>query len=53
MTNKIEARVGFDLIKNDQIEFFKAMKEHALNYEEKRYSMAINLESWRTLLNSK
>ena len=53
MKNKIESRSDFETIRNDPISLLKAIKEHALNYQENRYSMAIVLDSMRTLMNTK
>jgi hypothetical protein len=53
MKNKIEARADFDSIKNDPMRLLKAIKEHALNYLENGYFMAIILDNLRTLLNTK
>jgi hypothetical protein len=53
MKNKIESRADFDKIKNDPINLLKAIKEHALNYQENRYSMSIILDAMRTLMSTK
>jgi hypothetical protein len=53
MKNKIVSRSDFDTFRNDPISLLKAIKEHALNYQENRYSMAIVLDSMRTLMNTK
>ncbi|KAI2512472.1 hypothetical protein MHU86_203 [Fragilaria crotonensis] len=53
MKNKIEARSDYDKIKNNPILLLKAIKEHALNYQENRYSMSIVLDALRTLLSTK
>jgi hypothetical protein len=53
MKNKIEARSNFKGIKNNPIKLLKAIKEHALNYQENRYSMSIILDLFRALLGSK
>ncbi|KAI2506113.1 Reverse transcriptase (RNA-dependent DNA polymerase) [Fragilaria crotonensis] len=53
MKNKIEARSDYDKIKNNPILLLKAIKEHALNYQENRYSMSIVLDALRTLLGTK
>lgn len=53
MKNKIEARSDYDTIKNNPIKLLKAIKEHALNYQENRYSMSIILDAMRTLMNTK
>ena len=45
MKNKIESRTDFATIQDDPILLLKAIKEHALNYQEHRYSMAIIFES--------
>lgn len=53
MKNKIEARSDYGDIKNDPIRLLKAIKEHALNYQENRYSMSIILDAMRTLISTK
>ena len=54
MKNKIEARSDYESkIENDPIQLLKAIKEHALNYQESRYSMSIILDALRTLLGAK
>ncbi|KAI2502242.1 hypothetical protein MHU86_12214 [Fragilaria crotonensis] len=53
MKNKIEARSDYELIRNDPIKLLKAIKEHALNYQESRYSMSIVLDAMRTLMGTK
>ena len=53
MKNKLESRSDYDKIKNDPILLLKAIKEHALNYQENRYSMSIVLDTLRTLLVTK
>ncbi len=53
MKNKIESRSDYDKIKNDPILLVKAIKEHALNYQENRYSMSIILDAIRTLMGTK
>ena len=51
--NKIENRRDFKSIENNPIKLLKAIKEHALNYQEHRYSMSIVLDAVRTLLSTK
>jgi hypothetical protein len=41
MKHKLESRVDFDTLENDPIELLKAIKQHALNYQEHRYDMSI------------
>ena len=53
MKNKIKARSDFESIKNNPIFLLRAIKEHALNYQENRYSMSIVLDALRTLLSTK
>ena len=53
MKNKVEARSDYNIIKNDPILLLKAIKEHALNYQENRYSMAIILDAMRAVLGTK
>ncbi|MGL6008756.1 MAG: hypothetical protein ACRC1D_04795, partial [Culicoidibacterales bacterium] len=53
MKNKIESRADYVNIKNDPVTLLKAIKEHALNYQENRYTMSIILDAMRTLMNTK
>ena len=54
MQNKIQTRTDFETnIENDPIELLKAVKEHALNYQEHRYAMSIVLDSFRTMMSIK
>jgi hypothetical protein len=53
MKNKIKSRSDYRKIKNNPIELRKAIKEHALNYQENRYSMSIILDAMRTLMATK
>ena len=54
MKNKIKARSDCDShIENNPIKLLKAIKEHALNYQESRDAMSIILDAMRTLLSSK
>ena len=54
MKNKIEARSDYsDKIKGNPIELLKAIKEHALNYQEHRYSMEIIFDSIQLMINLK
>jgi hypothetical protein len=54
MQQKIEVRSDFQAkVKSDPIELLKAIKQHALNYQEHRYEMSIILDALRTLLNLK
>ncbi len=54
MENKIKARSEFESkIENNPIQLLKAIKEHALNYQEHRYDMSILLDSIKTLLGTK
>ena len=44
MQAKIEARTDYESdVYNDPLKLIQAIKEHALNYEESRYEMAIIL----------
>ncbi len=52
MKNKIKPRSDYDKIKNNLIEQLKAIKEHALNYQEKRYAMSIILDAMRMIMNN-
>ena len=53
MKNKIEARSDYNRIKNNPITLLMAIKEHALNFQENRYSMSIILDAMKTLLFTK
>ncbi len=53
MQNKIEARSDYNELKDDPIKLLKAIKQHALNYQEHRYEMSIILDALRLLVNLK
>jgi hypothetical protein len=54
MQNEIEARTDYESsIKNNPIELLKAIKQHALNYQEYRYEMSIIADALRTMINLK
>jgi hypothetical protein len=54
MQGKIESRSEFEkLIKDNPIELKKAIKEHALNFQEHRYEMSVLLDSLRSVINLK
>jgi len=54
MKDKIEDRKNFSSeIENDPVELLKAIKEHAQNYQENRYPMAIIYDSLRALMHCK
>ena len=54
MKNKIEARSDFkSKIVNNPFELIKAIKEHSLNFQEKRYNMSVILDAMRTLINTR
>jgi len=53
MQSKLEARKDYSTIKGNPIELLKAIKQHALNYQEYRYEMAIILDALTTCLNLK
>ena len=53
MRNKVEARTDFQKIENDPIRLLKAIKEHALNYQENRYEFGIISDAMRTFLGTK
>ena len=51
MQNKVEARKDFTTaIKGDPIELLKAMKQHALNFQDTRYPMSIIYDSIKAVL---
>jgi len=52
MQNKIEARSDYEsTIKGEPIELLKAIKQHALNYQEHRYAMSIVHDAMKQFLN--
>jgi hypothetical protein len=54
MQQKIEARADYaNTIKGNPIELLRAIKQHALNYQEHRYPMSIILDAMKNLLNCK
>ena len=54
MQNRIMARSDFESrIYNDPIELLKAIKEHALNYQETRYDMSIISDAFRSVFYTK
>ena len=54
MQSKIEARSDFSTtVKSNPIELLKAIKQHALNYQEHRYEMSIVIDALRTMINTK
>ena len=54
MKNKVEARSDYkSKIENNPNELLKALKEHALNYQENWYAMSIILDAFRTLFGTK
>ena len=54
MKNKIEAHTDFkSKVKDNPIELLKAVKEHALKYQEHHYDMSIILDAISTLLGTK
>ena len=53
MQHKIEARTDYTTINQNPIELLKAIKQHALNYQENRYPMSIIYDSMKTVFNTK
>ena len=53
MKNKIESHTNYATIQQDPIELLKAIKEHALNYQEQCYKHLIILDATVALLNTK
>ena len=54
MKNKIEARSDFkEKVDNNPFELLQAIKEHSLNYQEKKYNMSVILDSIRTLIGTR
>ena len=52
MKSKIEARIDYEsAVYNDPIELLRAIKEHALNYEESRYEMATIFDALKAFVN--
>ena len=41
MQNKIESRSDYTEIVNNSVKLLKAIKQHALNYQEHQYDMSI------------
>jgi len=53
MQNKLLARSDYeDEIYNNPIKLLKAIKEHALNYQETRYEMSIISDAFQALWNT-
>jgi hypothetical protein len=51
MQVKIEARKDFEnLMKNNPIDFLPAIKQHSLNFQERRFKILISLDSLKTLI---
>jgi hypothetical protein len=53
MKNKIESRTDCSTIQQDPIELLKAIKEHALNYQEQHYKHMIVPDAMTTLFGTK
>jgi hypothetical protein len=54
MQGRLEQRTDFEAtIFNDPIELLKAIKEHALNYQQMRYDMSIISDALRALLSTR
>jgi hypothetical protein len=54
MKNKIKSRSDFkSKIENNPIKLLQAIKEHSLNYNEKKYNMFVILDLMKTLLTRK
>ena len=54
MQNRIEARKDYKKVMcNNPIELLKAIKEHALNYQETRYEMSVISDAMRACLSAK
>ena len=54
MKAKIEARNNFeDHIYNDPVGLLKAIKQHALNYQESKYEMSVILDGFTTLFGTR
>jgi hypothetical protein len=54
MKNKIESRTDFKTkIENNPIKLLQAIKEHSLNYQEKKYNIFIILDLMKTLLTTR
>jgi hypothetical protein len=52
MQNKIEGRSEFiSEIKGDPIKLMKAIKQHSLHYQDRKYEMAIVYDALRTMIN--
>jgi len=54
LKDKIQARSNYENeIKDNPIELLKAIKQHALNFQEQRYDMAIMYDAFTTLFTTK
>jgi hypothetical protein len=54
MQNKLQARKDFEIkIKNNPIELLKAIEEHSISYQEKKYEMGIVADAIKNLVNLK
>ena len=54
LQNKIMSRTDYhDVIYNDPIELLRAIKQHALDYQETRYEMSIIADAFRAFFNAK
>ena len=53
MQHKIEARTDYNTINQNPIKLLKAIKQHALNYQENRYPMLIIYDLMKTVFNTK
>jgi hypothetical protein len=53
MKNKIKSQTNYATIQQDPIELLKAIKEHALNYQEQRYKHTIVFDAMTTRFGTK
>jgi hypothetical protein len=53
MKNKIKSRADYATIQQDLIELLKAIKEHALNYQEQHHKHMIVLDAMTTKFGTK
>jgi len=54
MQNKISARVDYETKRYDNpIKLLKAIREHAMDYQETKYEMSIIIDAMKALMNTK
>jgi hypothetical protein len=54
MKNQIKAKSDFkEKVNNNPFELLEAIKEHSLNYQEKKYNMSVILDSTQTFIGTR